>query len=422
MSDANRRRLAREVRERAPEGPGVYLLRGQEDEVLYVGKAIHLRCRLLSHLTDAAGSAGRRDRDRRAGPPRTGPREPASFRSARAVERGGGASGPGRRPGFETVRAHGERFARPTPDLRHCRLVHAIRSFDWESAPSELLALLREDELIKRHRPPYNVRQNDFDEYAYLSFTSGVYPRLVAIAPGGAVAGGAAGAAIGSRRDSLDNFDRGGGLHGPYRDRFMAVRLADLLRRTLGIRSCSDPHPRGRCPRFDLGQCLGPCRGRSSVEEYGRAVATARSFLRGDDAAVSTLLEAAMAAAAGRLEFERAQELKEQAAFCRRFGERARFLRAFREGALLVVDEAAGFGYLFDRGRLTAFGPEVGGSPVAPAAPSVGRDRRREVERDAGREAGADEDPRFVFDRSVIVHGWLSRRAGRCRHAFLPEE
>ena len=328
-AELRRARLGAEIRRSAPEEPGVYFFLGEKGEILYVGKAVNLRRRLLSHL-------------------RPMPRE----------------EGP-----------------------RHSRLAHASQSFTCELIPSELQALVREDELIKLHRPLFNVRQNDFLEYRYLERTEEAFPRFCLADHE---------ADFGVRR-----------IFGPYRDIHAAERLMRFLQRVFGVRSCTTPDPVGRCLELPLGHCAGPCRpgAGADVVAYAREIERAEAFLRGDPTEAEDRIRRSMEAAASRLEFEKAQEMKEQLLFCRRFAERARFLTAFREQRLTVSE--GGRTHTFLRGRVV----EPAGQP--PRAPALEPPREA-----AGDFADVRRDRRFVHDRAVVVHGWLRRHRDRCRYWF----
>lgn len=318
---SRRARLGAAIRERAPEAPGVYFLRDEKGETLYIGKAVNLRKRLLSHLHPTSREAG----------------------------------------------------------ARHDRMIHATHGFACEIVPSELLALVREDELIKAHRPPFNVRQADYLEYKYLERTEDRFPRL----------------------RITDHAHEFGGRHvfGPYRDRFVAERLLLLLQRVFGIRSCASPDPTDRCVEFDLGHCPGPCRGSVGVDDYAPRIQDAEAFLRGDADVAESRIRGAMEEAAARMEFEKAQGLKEQLSFCRRFCERERFLTEFRERKLTVIEGERT--HLFLRGRR-----------------AVGSDPPRSAASDPTASVDPSADRRFVHDRGVVVHGWLRRNRGTCRYWF----
>jgi hypothetical protein len=258
-------------------------------------------------------------------------------------------------------------------------LVHAARTFSCEIVPSELQALVREDELIKLYRPPFNVRQNDYLEYVYLERTNDPFPRFRLVDHA---------TELGERA-----------IYGPYRDRHATERLLVLVQRLYGVRSCTTPEPVGHCLELDLGHCPGPCRGNVTAQAYAAGIAGAEAFLRGESSGAESRLREAMEAAAGRLEFEKAQELKEQLLFCRRFRERERFLTAFREGMLTVVE--GGRTHRFLRGQ--RFDVSI---PTGAEGPETGVC------------GGGSPDLRFVHDRASVVYGWLRRNRDRCRYWF----
>ncbi len=310
-----RERMLEEVRRRAPQEPGVYVFHGEGGAPLYVGKAVNLQQRLRSHLR------------------------------ANAAE-----------------------------DLpRHAQMVREACDFSVRATGSELLALLREDELIKTHRPPYNRRQNEFLEYVYVELTADEFPRLRVVEHE---------ADFGTRR-----------VFGPYRDRFLAGEILDLAHEQFGVRSCASPQPTDRCLEFDLGRCAGPCRGALPRGPYLAAVARAAAFLGGDVSAAEARLRRAMEAMSERLEFEKAQALKDRLAFCRRFGDRQRFFAAFRERTLTVVEGDIGLTFVFRKGGITVSGT-------------------------AEESFDAPDDLRFLLDRATIVHNWLRRNAEVCRYSF----
>ena len=99
-----------------------------------------------------------------------------------------------------------------------------------------------------------------------------------------------------------------------------------------------------------------------------------------------------MEQAAEALRFERAAEARERLAFCRRFGSRQRFIRAFREDTILAEERRFGLSYRFERGALVLL-----------------RDRRgRELPISAPL-AETPDDPRLLLDRANLVYGWLNR-------------
>ncbi|MBD3236252.1 MAG: hypothetical protein GF330_06095 [Candidatus Eisenbacteria bacterium] len=315
------------LRLHVPRAPGVYLLCGERGEILYVGMSADLRQRLSNHL--------------------------------------------------------GQDLHTDHP--RHARLIHAVRGVDYRTIDSELLALLLEDELIKRNRPPFNVRQNEFLEQQLLELTSETYPRLRMIDAG---------------------IEPDGRRFGPFRDRYLASGLLRLIHERVGLRSCRDRHPSARCLAYDLGHCCGPCRGRATPKAYGQRVRRAAAFLEGDVSDVVEELRRSMERAGKRLAFERAEQRKTQIAFCQRFGDQRRFLRAFREQRLVIEEDGPPPRvHVFVRG--SRVDGETDGSPATRPAPGCSRTARD----------GAV-DPRFLLDRAMLIRSWLQRNAQTSRHWF----
>ncbi len=183
------------------------------------------------------------------------------------------------------------------------RILREAMDLVWEYEPSEFASLLRELELIKRHRPRYNVRHKRRRSYSFLKFTTGPAPRLFVV-----------------RQVSDDQ-----ALYfGPFRG---GRRIADAVRElsdVLGLRDCGlavpmryldqnelferDDSP--LCHRFDVGRCIGPCAGRCSEAEYASRVELAKRFLNGDAEEPIRWLTVRMNSAAQRWEFEHAASLR----------------------------------------------------------------------------------------------------------------
>ena len=132
------------------------------------------------------------------------------------------------------------------------RLASEIAEFSYTETGTELLALLLEDRLIKREYPEYNVRQREYREYRYLCLTEGEFPNLRVVR-------------------NLDEAPAGD-LFGPFRDLYFATEVKQISEDLLHLRACSDAQPSRRSPRYDLGRCPGPCRGKVSKDEYAAIV------------------------------------------------------------------------------------------------------------------------------------------------------
>ncbi len=220
-------------------------------------------------------------------------------------------------------------------------LAFAVAGFAVRETEGELLALLLEDALIKALAPRENTRQRDYREYCYLAFT-GSPPTLRVV-------------------ESVDRRPVGTWF-GPYRDRFAARAVVDL------VRECFRDAPPG-----DV----------ATVERI-------TAFLGGDDGGVGADLAQRIEQEAARLRFEEAARLKATRDFCDRYARRRRFIRDFASGHTCVSE--GDLAYRFDEGALVSL-----------------RSATRVLEvPDELREAPAD--ARFQFDRANVVYDWMRRR------------
>lgn len=159
---------------------------------------------------------------------------------------------------------------------------------------TETEALVLESNLIKKHKPKYNIRLRDDKHYPYLRLTlTEQWPRLVV--------------ARSMKKDGSRYF-------GPYTSSQAMWETMKLARRLFPLRTCNDPsrYPRG-CLQYHIGRCLGPCLPDfDRHREYAEAVRDLQAFLEGRTQEVLERLRARMEQAAERLEFERAAELRDQ--------------------------------------------------------------------------------------------------------------
>jgi excinuclease ABC subunit C len=160
--------------------------------------------------------------------------------------------------------------------------------------------------LIREHRPPYNVQHKRDRGFCFIKLTHEEAPRLLAV---------------------FEVRDDGGWYAGPFQEpqrvREVVREVADLLE----LRDCARKTPlrfadqldlfgreqTPRCLRADVGRCLGPCAGRCTRSAYHARAAQARLFLDGDADTPLAILQARMTAAADRLHFEYAAELRNRA-------------------------------------------------------------------------------------------------------------
>ena len=238
----------RAVLPRIPNEPGVYRFLGPDGEVLYVGKAKALRKRVSSYFC-----------------------------------RG-----------------------RPAPHGRTAEMVARARDIEWVVTATETEALLLEDNFIKEHRPPFNLRLRDDKSYPFIEITmNDEWPRV--------------------------RFFRGrhvpGNLYfGPYSSARKVRETLDVIGRIFPYRKCKGTKP-GRpsgipCLQYFIKRSLGPCDRRVTREEYMAAVGQVVEFLRGRFTDVERDIEREMAAAADAQEFEKAALLRDRLAAVRHIRER----------------------------------------------------------------------------------------------------
>ena len=224
---------AEAVRERAgglPREPGVYQFEAG-DTVLYVGKAVDLRDRVRTYAD----------------------------------------------PRSERIR----------------RMVEAADDVDFAVTDTETQALLLEANLIKRHRPKYNVRLKDDKSYPLVQLTDHEFPRIQVT------------------RDP----DEGATVFGPYTDKGRVETVVKALRSVYGVRGCSDHKYAGRerpCLDYEMGLCTAPCTDEIDAEDYLADVESVVRFLEGETGVLAGPLRREMEAAAESQAFERAAALRDR--------------------------------------------------------------------------------------------------------------
>jgi excinuclease ABC subunit C len=219
-----------------PHKVGVYMMRDASGIIIYVGKAIDLRNRVRSYF------------------------QPSSWEN-------------------QKVRS----IASETAEL------------EFIVTESELEALILEANLIKQHRPRYNVRLKDDKRYPYIKITwAAPYPKVLI-----------------TRRMEQD----GSRYFGPYTSSAAVHQTLDLLRKSFPYLTCNrditgeDERP---CLYYDIKLCQGPCIGAVTQEEYRAMIQGLIRFLEGRSEEVLADLEHRMHTASEALDFERAATLRDQ--------------------------------------------------------------------------------------------------------------
>jgi excinuclease ABC subunit C len=261
--------LHQSVRGKVPRTPGVYGMVGKGGKLIYVGKAKCLRSRLMSYFRDSS--------DPKAG-----------------------------------------------------KIIRHTKWLLWEHQADEFAALLRELELIQRHRPRFNVQ--------------GIpgHRRTVYLCLGR----GPAACAYLTREPTGKEL----AAYGPFVGRGRSQEAVRRFNIEFHLRDCPtttafhfaeqqelfDSERNAKCLRYELGTCLGPCAGYCSTGQYGSAVQKARAFLEGKDVGVIEKLRLEMTQHASGYCFEQAATWRDRAALLEWLHEKLTFLRTARSKTSFV--------------------------------------------------------------------------------------
>jgi len=202
------------------------------------------------------------------------------------------------------VRSYFRPSARHSPHI--ARMVEEVADVDVIVVDTEMEALILESNLIKRERPPYNVVLRDDKNFPYLRLsTRDEYPRASLV-----------------RRARLD----GSRYVGPFLPASSARQTLKMVQRYFHVATCNEVFDGKRrpCLYYHLEQCLAPCAGKTTVEEYGRAVEDVELFLDGRHGELVGSLGTRMAEASERREYERAGRYRDTLKTVRRLAVRQR--------------------------------------------------------------------------------------------------
>ncbi len=192
------------------------------------------------------------------------------------------------------VRQYFQKSKKPTAKIE--QMVANIAWFEYIVTDSEMEALVLECNLIKEHRPRYNTMLMDDRAYPYIRITvEEEYPRVMISRQ--------------RRRDKSRYF-------GPYPNAAAVKDTIELVHRLYGLRTCQRVLPRdiGKerpCLNYHIKQCVGPCTGTVSKEEYQEKIARVIELLNGGYGKLKRELEQKMKAAAAEMEFEEAAKYRD---------------------------------------------------------------------------------------------------------------
>ncbi|PYN34630.1 MAG: excinuclease ABC subunit C [Candidatus Rokuibacteriota bacterium] len=219
-----------------PDRPGIYIYRDAKAQVLYVGKAASLRSRVRSYFQESR------------------PRDPKTD-----------------------------------------ALVRQIRDLEYLVTDNELEALMLEANLVRKHRPRYNIILRDDKHYPFLKLTTNEeFPRLLV-----------------ARRVHND----GATYYGPFYPATAMRETLKLTRQLFPLRTCSitiDGTLERPCIQYAIHRCNAPCTGWETREGYAKTVRDVMQFLEGRDEDLALRLTREMEEAAAEAKFERAAVLRDQ--------------------------------------------------------------------------------------------------------------
>jgi len=212
-------------------------------------------------------------------------------------------------------------------------LVKKIADIKTIEVETEMDALLLENSLIKKYKPRYNINLKDDKTYPSIVIKKEAFPRIFP-----------------TRQVIRD----GSEYHGPYTSVKTMHSMLELMKKLYPIRTCSLPLTppsiaAGKfkiCLEYHLGNCLGPCEGRQSLENYDHNVDQIRRILRGDFAETLREFKMELKRCVDQLKFEEAQKFKEKIETLELFQARSTIVNSSIHNVdvfTIVSDSSAGF-------------------------------------------------------------------------------
>lgn len=178
-------------------------------------------------------------------------------------------------------------------------LVKQIHDLRFVVVSSEFDALILENNLIKEYQPKYNIQLKDDKTFPWICIKNEPFPRIFS-----------------TRRIIKD----GSQYFGPYPDAKVMYMLLKLVKELFPLRTCKldlkfskiQARKFSVCLEYHIGNCLGPCAGHQSTENYTDSIEQIKNLLKGNYNAVKSMLKSEMNRAAANFEFEKAQAIKEK--------------------------------------------------------------------------------------------------------------
>ncbi len=225
-----------------PKSPGVYFFRDGKGEIIYIGKAKVLKNRVRSYFNSPKGK-----------------------------------------------------------DPKTLVMVKNIADLEWLVVRSEVEALLTEANLIKEHKPRYNVFLKDDKTFPYIRITNEPYPRVEII-----------------RQKNLTKDDHN--YFGPYTDAGYLREILRVIHKIFPLRTCTyhiDDHTiqAGKikiCLDYHIKRCDGPCEGLVTEKEYGDMINQIKGFLKGQNGEIKSYLQTQMDSSSKNMKYEEAARYRDQ--------------------------------------------------------------------------------------------------------------
>lgn len=217
-----------------PDKPGVYIMKDKDDNIIYVGKAVVLKNRVRQY------------------------------------------------------------FQKNNKSARIEKMVSLIDHFEYIVVDSEMEALVLECNLIKLHRPKYNVLLKDDKMYPYIKITVNEDFPTVRIT-----------------RKKLNDLAK---YYGPYTNAFAVKETVEFLNKTFKLKQCRKifTKPETPCLNYHIKRCVGVCNGNISKEEYANIIKQVMMFLDGKVDTILKMIDEEMKKASKELNFEKAAELRDE--------------------------------------------------------------------------------------------------------------
>ena len=256
-----------------PTLPGVYKFKNKDEKIIYIGKAKNLKNRIRSYFQNSK-----------------------------------------------------------TQSSKTISMMKNADSFEWIIVKNEVEALLTEANLIKKHRPKYNILMKDDKTYPYIQITKEPYPQVIL-----------------TRKIKKD----GSKYFGPYTDSRRLRTILKVIHKVFPIRSCSyfidgkiiEQKKISICLDYHIKRCQGPCEGLVSEKEYNEMIMHVISFMKGNTKEIEYYIEQKMNHASKNLLYEEAALFRDQLRTVQNFSSKKSYTNSvFDERDIFALAKKDGIG------------------------------------------------------------------------------